>query len=68
MSLHENESNLTEIINRTDKLHVKSYLLSPDTNKHQTDIDSKSGPQFSSALPPPPQSPQTTTTLEPSPS
>ena len=34
LSLHENESNLTEIINRTDKLHVKSYLLSPDTNKH----------------------------------
>ena len=62
------KSNLTEIINRTDKLHFRNYLLSPDTNKSQRDIYSKSGPKFSWALPPPPQSPQTTTTPEPPPS
>ena len=55
MWLDTSKSNLTEINNSDDTLHVKNYLSSPDTNKHQKDIDNeKTAPKLSSANLPPP--------------
>ena len=56
-SLDTRKSNLTEISNRTDRLHVGNYLSSADKNKHQTDIDNKTAPKLLSATPPPPPPP-----------
>ena len=70
MSLDTSKSNLTEISNSPDKHHVRNYLSSPDTNKRQTDIDNKTAPKLSSAMPPPPPTPSpptTTTTPRPRP-
>ena len=44
MWLDTSKSNLTEINNSDDTLHVKNYLSSPDTNKHQKDIDNEKQP------------------------
>ena len=55
MWLDTSKSNLTEMNNSDDILHVKNYLSSPDTNKHQKDIDNeKTAPKLSSANLPPP--------------
>ena len=55
MSLDTSKSNLTEISNSADTLHFRNYLSAP--NKHQTDIDNKTAPTLSSAMPPPPRPP-----------
>ena len=65
MPLDTNKSNITEISNSADTLHARNYLSSPDTNKHQTDIDNKTVPKLSSAMPSPPPSPTTTTPQPP---
>ena len=55
MWLDTSKSNLMEINNSDDTLHVRNYLSSPDTNKHQKDIgNKKTAPKLSSANPPPP--------------
>ena len=56
MSLDTTKSNLTKIRNSADTIYVKNlHLPSPDANKHQTEIDNKTAPKFSSApLPPQP--------------
>ena len=45
MLLDTNKSNLTEINNSANTLHIRNYLSSPDTNKHQTGIGNKTVPQ-----------------------
>ena len=65
MPLDTNKSHLTEISNSADTLHVRNYISSPGTNKHQTHIDNKTVPKLSSAMPPPPPSPTTTTPQPP---
>ena len=62
MSLDTNKSNLTrtKISNCADILDVRNYLLSLDTNKHQTYIDNKTAPKLLSKMPAPlPPSPTT---------
>ena len=54
MSLDTSKSNLTEISTCADTLQVRNYLPSPDTNKHQTDINKKTAPKLSSPMPSPP--------------
>ena len=53
MSLDTNKSNLTrtKISNCADTLDVRNYLLSLDTNKHQTYIDNKTAPKLLSRMP-----------------
>ena len=61
MLLNTSKSNLTEISNSGDKVHVGNCLSSTNTNIHQTNIVKKTVPKFSSAMPPPPSPPPTTT-------
>lgn len=66
MLLNTSKSNLTEISNSGDKVHVRNFLASTNTNIHETNIVKKTVPKFSSAMPPPP-SPTTTPTPQPPP-
>ena len=67
ISLDTSQSNLTEISNSVDTLHIRNQFLSPDTSKNQRDIDNKTAPKFSAMLPPAPSPPTTNPTPQPSP-